>query len=139
MDPKIAASIEAFKSRIIYKQLTPEILATIPDEKLEQAVVDYATDKIGDAHKNAKEIVGALPSGVRALYITWIVEAEVNRYYWNSSGQFSDDAVGALEFFSAAKHAELMREANRIRSLEAAACENSRIGVRSTHSRNHTR
>lgn len=124
MDPQVASSIEEFKNRRIYRQLTPEILATIPDHKLEQAVVDYVHGKIGDNYSRAGEIVGGLPAGIRALYITWMVEAEVNnggfnQYYWNSSGQFADQAVGAFEFFSAEKHADLMREANRIRSLEA--------------------
>lgn len=123
-DPQVASSIEEFKNRNIYKQLTPEVLAAIPDQKLEQAVVDYVHRKIGDNYGREREIVGGLPAGTRALYITWIVEAEVNnggfnQYYWNSASQFSDQAVAAFEFFSAEKHADLMREANRIRSLEA--------------------
>jgi hypothetical protein len=57
--------------------------------------------------------------------VTWGVEAEVNnggfnQYYWNSTGQFSDQAVAAFEFFSAHEHAELMREANAIRAEEKA-------------------
>ncbi|HXV08334.1 MAG TPA: hypothetical protein VD791_09915, partial [Burkholderiales bacterium] len=48
VDPQVASSIEEFKNRDIYKQLTPEVLAAIPDHKLEQAVVDYVHGKIGD-------------------------------------------------------------------------------------------
>jgi len=124
LDPKIAASIEAFKNRPIYRELTPAVLASIPDDKLEQAVIDYASHKIGDDYERERRIVGSLPPGVRALYITWWVEAEVNnggfnQYYWNSAGQFSADAVGAFEFFAASKHAALMRDANKIQALEA--------------------
>jgi hypothetical protein len=124
LDPKIAASIEVFKNRPIYRELTPTVLASIADDKLEQAVIDYASHKIGDDYEHERQIVASLPPGVRALYITWLVEAEVNnggfnQYYWNSTGQFSADAVGAFEFFAASKHAALMRDANKIQALEA--------------------
>ena len=55
--------------------------------------------------------------------MTWGVEAEVNnggfnQYYWNPSGQLAGQAVDAFKFFSAHKHAELMREANKIHAAE---------------------
>jgi hypothetical protein len=123
-DPALAASMEAFKHRTRYRELTPAVLASIPDDKLEQAVMDFVDDKIGDDDEHAREIVGKLSPGVRALYVTWWVEAEVNnggfnQYYWNKTGQFAADAVGAFEFFAAAKHAALMREANGVEALEA--------------------
>jgi hypothetical protein len=106
------------------EKLTPEILKAIPDDKVEQAVIDYVSGRIGEDYDHEREIVAKLPIGAQALYITWWVEAEVNnggfnQYYWNSSGQFADQAAEAFEFFSAHEHAALMREANSVRAMEA--------------------
>jgi len=108
----------------IHKELTPEILKSIPDDQVEQAVIDYVDEKIGDDSDHEVAIVAKLPIGAQALYITWWVEAEVNnggfnQYYWNNAGKFSDQAAEAFEFFSAHEHAALMREANSVRALEA--------------------
>jgi hypothetical protein len=124
VDKDIAASMEAFKSRKIHAELTPEILASIADDAVEQAVIDYVSTKIGDDYDHEIQIVSKLPIGAQALYITWWVEAEVNnggfnQYYWNSAGQFADQAAEAFEFFSAHEHAALMREANSVHAMEA--------------------
>jgi len=126
MDPKIAASLDAFAHRRIYKHLDKSILSTIPDSDLEQAVVDYAITKIDGHYDNEAVIVAKLPKGSRALYLTWTVEAEVNnggfnQYYYNTNDQFAADAVGAFEYFGAIEHATLMREANAVRAAEAPA------------------
>ena len=89
MDKDISAAMEAFKNRKTYKELTPEILNAIPDDEVEQAVIDYVSAKIGDDFDHEVQIVAKLPIGAQALYITWWVEAEVNnggfnQYYWNS-------------------------------------------------------
>jgi hypothetical protein len=127
-DNEMAQWMEKFKNRKIYDQLTINVLATIPDTELEQAVIDYVGTKIGDDYAREREIVARLSPGVRALYITWWVEAEVNnggfnQYYWNSAGQFADDAPSAFEYFAAHQHADLMRQANAVRSVEAAAIQ----------------
>lgn len=124
VDKNIAASMEAFKSRTIHEKLTPEMLASIADDAVEQAVIDYVSAKIGDDYDHEIQIVSKLPIGAQALYITWWVEAEVNnggfnQYYWNSAGQFADQAAEAFEFFSAHEHAALMREANSVHAMEA--------------------
>jgi hypothetical protein len=124
MDKNIAASLEAFDNRRIYSTLDVQTLRQIPDADLEQAVVDYVITKLNDNYEREVEIVRALSPGVRALYVTWGVEAEVNnggfnQYYFNSSGAFAPDAVGAFEYFGATQHAALMREANSVRAAEA--------------------
>jgi hypothetical protein len=116
------AKVEADKN--IHATLTPEILKSIPDDEVEQAVIDYVSAKIGDDYDHEVQIVSKLPIGAQALYITWWVEAEVNnggfnQYFWNSSGQFADQAAEAFQFFSAHEHAALMREANSVRAMEA--------------------
>ena len=108
-------------NRRIHTVLTPEILKSIPDDQVEQAVIEYVDEKIGDDYDHEVAIVAKLPIGTQALYITWWVEAEVNnggfnQYYWNNAGKFADQAAEAFEFFSAHEHAALVREANSVRA-----------------------
>ena len=122
-DDAISKSIEEFNNRQIYRQLDPATLAAIPDDKLEMAVFDYALTKLEGNYEQETQVVAALPPGVRALYLTWVVESEVNnggfdQYYGNTADRFSDQAVDAFEFFGATELASLMREANRVRADE---------------------
>jgi hypothetical protein len=125
MDDPIKKSLDDFANRRIYRALDPQLLASIPDDKLEQAIFDYVATKLEGHYDNEVHIVDALPPGVRALYVTWTVEAEVNnggfnQYYWNTEDRFSEQAVESFEFFGAVKHATLMREANAVRANESA-------------------
>jgi len=131
MDPKIAKSLEDFRNRRIYRELSPSVLSGIADDNVEQAIADYAFQKLEGQSEREREVVAGFSPGVRALYVTWLVEAEVsnggfNQYYWNSSGSYAGEAVEDFEFFGAKKHAELMRDANRIRSEEAATMKEYR-------------
>jgi hypothetical protein len=126
VDAAIKRSLDDFSHRKTYPTLDPAILAQIPDDKLEQAVFDYAALKLKGHEEDPAATVAALPAGVRALYLTWTVEAEVNnggfnQYYWNGGERFADEAAGSFEFFSAPRHAALMREANVVRSRESGA------------------
>ncbi len=60
-------------------------------------------------YDNEDLIVAKLPTGVRALYLTWTVEAEVNnggfnRYYYNTDDRFAADAVVAFEYGGLSAH-----------------------------------
>jgi Domain of unknown function (DUF4375) len=123
MDDRIKKSLNDFANRRIYTTLSPQILASISDDKLEQAIFDYAATKLEGHYDDEANIVNKFPSGVRALYVTWEVEAEVNnggfhQYYWNTADRYSKQAVEGFEFFGAVKHAALMRETNSIRAKE---------------------
>ena len=125
MHDDIAASSDAFANRKIYSQLDPATLRSVADADLEQAIIDYVISKLDGHYDEEVAIVGALSTGVRATYLTWIVEAEVNnggfnQYYYNSGGKFAVEAVDAFEYFGATQHAALMREANAVRASEAA-------------------
>ena len=123
MDDRIKKALDDFANRRIYRTLSPQILASIPDDKVEQAIFDYAASKLEGHYDDEVNIVSRLPLGVRALYVTWEVEAEVNnggfhQYYWNTADRYSTQAVEGFEFFGAEKHAALMRMANSIRAKE---------------------
>ncbi|PVY39630.1 DMP19 family protein [Pontibacter virosus] len=115
----IDASIEAFLNRTIYKELTTEILKSIPDHELEQTVYDNIYAIIGEDYENELDNVRKLTKGQQAIFSTWMVEAEVNnggfnQFYFNSSGQYANMAVDGFETVGAVKFAELMKEANRV-------------------------
>jgi len=125
MDEDIAASLEAFANRKIYAQLDPPTLRSVADADVEQAIIDYVISQLDGHYDEEVEIVRGLSTGVRATYLTWIVEAEVNnggfnQYYFNTDGKFAAEAVDAFEYFGATQHAALMREANEVRASEAA-------------------
>ena len=108
----------------VHTELTPAILASIPDVDVQQVVAEYAGAKINGDYEHEVAIVAKLPIGTQALYITWLVENGVNtggfeKYYFSTAGDFADQAPEAFEFFSAREHAALMREANSVRALDA--------------------
>lgn len=124
MEDDVAARLEAFENRRIYKSLDVSTIAAIPDDDVEMAIVDYVHLKLKDRYDQEPEIVRGLSLGARALYLTWTVEAEVNnggfnQYYFNTNGTFAKEAEEAFAFFGAKEHQALMREANVIRASEA--------------------
>ena len=74
---KIRRSLEEFDNRTIYASLDPDVLASIPDDKLEQAIVDYVMAKVGDDSDNMREIIDGQPDAFRGFFATWMLEAEV--------------------------------------------------------------
>jgi hypothetical protein len=121
----IDASRDAFMNRKIHSELTPEILVTIPDDEVEQAIIDYIWEEWKKHGWRREDLSQELSPGLNAILLTWEVEAEVNnggfnQYYFNSTGPFAEDAVKAFEFFSASQHAQLMREAIKVRAAEEA-------------------
>jgi len=124
VDKDIAASVKAFANRKIYARLDPSTLRSIPDSDVEQAIFHYVTSKLDGHYDQQGEIVRRLSAGVRATYLTWILEAEVNnggfnQYYFNTDGEFALEAADAFQYFGASEHAALMREANSVRAAEA--------------------
>jgi hypothetical protein len=114
----------ANKTQSKYPALTPEILRGIPDNELEEAVLDYVSSKIGNNYEHEHEIVTTLPKGFQTIYSTWWVEAEVNnggfnQYFWNSAGQFRKEALEGYKILGATEHADLMDQAIKIYDQEA--------------------
>ncbi|HMG93664.1 MAG TPA: DMP19 family protein [Chryseolinea sp.] len=68
---------------------------------------------------NEEAIVRSLEKGQKAIYVTWILEAEVNnggfnQFYYNSSGQFADLSGEAFTTIGATKFAKLVNQANLV-------------------------
>ena len=111
--------IEDFEKRPIYKVLTTDIIKGIKDENLEQAIIDNIQTKFKRDFSNEEDIVRSLSAGQQAIYVTWILEAEVNnggfnQFYFNSSGQLADLGENAFKTIGAIQFADLVRQANTI-------------------------
>jgi len=116
---QLLKSLEDFKNRPIHKTLTADIISNIKDEQLEQTIFDNISTNMEGDKREEREIVQALTPGQRAIYVTWIVEGEVNnggfnQFYFNSSGQLADMSEEAFKTIGAHKFADLVRQANQI-------------------------
>jgi hypothetical protein len=116
-DEGISKSIEAFMNRRKYNHIDENILREIKDEDLIQAIIDYIVyEVVRDDWKNAYDSIIKLPIGFRHIYGTWVLEAEVNnggfnQYFYNTSGQFIDEAYRGCIAIGAKNTAEIVERA----------------------------
>jgi hypothetical protein len=119
MDLLIEKSVDEFNNRKIYKKLTPEIITTIPDDKLEQAIMDNIDTYFENGEHYTLNKISKLTKGQQAVFSTWWLEAEVNnggfnQFYFNSSGQYAEMAEIGFKTIGAEKFSELTLRANNI-------------------------
>lgn len=119
MEELLAKSVEAFKNRPVYKELTEQIIDTTSDDNLLQIIFDNLSVKQPDDFKKEYETVMSWNKSRQAIYMIWVLEAEVNnggynQFYFNSSGQFYKHLPEALRLVGAIKFADLTERANNI-------------------------
>ena len=117
MEEQLAQSVEAFKNRPIYKQLTEQIIDTTSDDNLLQLVFDNLSEKQPTNYEKEYETVMSWNKSRQAIYMIWALEAEVNnggynQFYFNSSVQFYKHLPDALKLVGANKFADLTKLAN---------------------------
>ncbi len=110
--------LEAHANRQRYSHFDKEVLASIPDDALEQALLDYLFHRLEQFQQDQDQAFAALSPQFRVFFCTWEVEAEVmngglNQYFWNSSGQNAERVPPALEELGDSVAADLMRQAIR--------------------------
>jgi len=110
-------SIEAFKNRPIYKELTEQIIDSTSDDNLLQVVFDNLSEKQPTDYEKEYETVMSWNKSRQAIYMIWALEAEVNnggynQFYSNSSGQYYKHLPEALRLVGAYKFADLTQRAN---------------------------
>ena len=132
LDPKLKADLEAsmtaFENRKRYQTLTTDTLKGIADADLEQVLIDFVYCKVEKSGKPEREVFNGLSPGLRAVFSTWTLEAEVNnggfnQFFWNSSGEYAADAVAGFDLIGAPAYARLMRRAITIRDADRAKTE----------------
>lgn len=110
--------VEEFMNRPIYKVLTEQIIDTISDENLLLVVIDNLLEKLSANFEKEYETVMSWNKSRQAIYMIWLLKAEVNnggfnQFYYNSSGRFYKHLPEALRFVGANKFADLTDKANK--------------------------
>lgn len=118
IEEQLTQSVEAFKNRPIYIELTEQIIDTTPDKNLLQVVFDNLIEKLKASHEDDYKTLVSWNKSRQAIYLIWVLEAEVNnggynQFYFNSGGQFYKDLPEALRLVGANKFADLTEKANK--------------------------
>ena len=74
---RLRESIDTWERRPRPADVTPGVLAAIPDDLVEQAVVDFVLDHGVWRPPELLKLLAALPEGYGVVYTTWILDAEV--------------------------------------------------------------
>ena len=101
--------------------LTADVIDRTADGELQFAVFQNLSAKLKGP--NRKETFQTFSKGQKAIYVLWILEAEINnggfnQYYFNSSRDHAGSAPDALRLVGAAKFADLVERANGIYEAE---------------------
>jgi hypothetical protein len=63
-EKEIESCVEAILNRPVYKKLTEDILSSIPDDALEQVVIDNIQSKMRPDYRDEYEVVTRLSKGM---------------------------------------------------------------------------
>lgn len=131
---QISKSIEDFKNRPIHKKLTTQIIDTTSDDNLLQVVFDNLSEQQPTDYKKEYQTVMTWNKPRQAIYMIWLLEAELNnggynQFYYNSSGQFYKHLPDALKLVGADKFADLTKRANDIYEKENAKITKDQDGT----------
>ena len=104
-------------------RLDIDALHLIPDDEIEMVLMEFVWYRIGDDYEREYEVVTGLSPGLRMLYTTWTLEAEVNnggfdQYFVSTDGTLALEALEGLNLLRAHKHAQLMENAIAIYAKE---------------------
>ena len=99
-----------------FRRLTPELLAGLSADEIGDAIVQHVHLRVAGEWGHEARVIRSLPTGVQAIYATWLVDAEVNnggfnQYFFNSSGQYAGEALAGYELLEAEEYAAVMRSA----------------------------
>lgn len=111
------AAFASFQNRKKYDLTSFDVIDEIADEDLVQAIFDYVSEVvIGNDWQNQYKKVKSLPIGFQHIFGLWLLEAEVNnggfnQFFYNSSGEFLDEAKNGCITIGATKTAKIVSRA----------------------------
>jgi hypothetical protein len=110
--------LRARRDRPLPAALTADLLNATPDKGLCGIVADYVIGqmKAGAPAQTPQAVVRGLRAGIRMVYVTRVVDGQVNnggfhQFFFNSSGKFAADAIECFNVLGLPAYAELMRRA----------------------------
>ncbi len=120
---KFTEYMEELKNRKIYRALNPQILESIPNDKLEQAIRDFIALKIDKDWAHDVQKVPSLGPGFSAVYFVAIVEAEVNnggfnQLFWNSGREAVVHAKAGADLMELHELSRVLEEALQVEEKE---------------------
>lgn len=101
-------------------QLTKASLEALIDDEIEYEIYMYILTKIiGQNYDKQYDIVSKLPNGLKYLFVSCQLENEVhnggfNQYFYNTCGEFIDEAIEAFYYFGLPKLAEVVIKAANV-------------------------
>ncbi|WP_316812931.1 DMP19 family protein [Pedobacter heparinus] len=103
--------------------LTIEKIDQTPDSALVWLIFEHISNGLPSDPDQELAYILSLSKPQQAIYITWLLEGEVNnggfnQYYYNSSGQFAKLAPDALKLVGATQFAVLTQAANKMYEKE---------------------
>src|SRR5688572_10269897 len=100
-----------------FRDLSPEVLAGVSADDVGDVIVQHVALAVAEQGEDASDaVVEALPSGIQAVYTTWLVDADVNnggfnQFFFNPYGHFAGLALAGYELMGAEEYAAVMRAA----------------------------
>lgn len=106
-----------------FRDLTPALLAALSADDIGDAILQHVEWRVRKHKGDHAAAVDALPPGVRAVYATFLVDAEVNnggfnQFFYNPHGVLAGVALAGYELLGAEEYAEIMRSAIATRETE---------------------
>jgi Domain of unknown function (DUF4375) len=98
-----------------FRELTPELLRSISADEIADAVLQHVELRRKETG-NLAAVLAELPSGTRAIYTTYLVDAAVNnggfhQFFFKAFGTLAGDALTGYELLGADRYADIMRAA----------------------------
>jgi Domain of unknown function (DUF4375) len=105
------------------KYMTLENIKSAADKDVDQQIMDCIEYRLSELSYDTNRLLNNLSPAAGYLYLTWLVEGEVNnggfnQYFWNGYGDYANEAVKAFEYFGAVEHTKVMCLAIKIRNKE---------------------
>ncbi len=115
-EPNPSLRLSQRKSRGTYRELTVEVIAGIPDNQLDWAILDYLYLSLPQGHDDWLLAQRDLTPGFSAIFQTSGFEGQVNnggisQFFFNSTGIFAYEALAGFRYMGANQVAEIMEEA----------------------------
>ena len=112
-----------WKNRPVYKKITRDVMASIPDDHLDWAMFDHIWLKVDEEYEKTQQVLEELPSGFSVVFHLFVLAGEIdnggfNQYFFNGLDRDAEQQLEALRMIEATKHQKVFQEAFRIHEEE---------------------
>lgn len=110
---------DGWTNRKRYVKFTLDTLSKIPDDKIEQAIMDYLLEVKIKNNQDEHEVIGTLSKGFQYVYTTWKLEEYIdnggfNQYLYATNGLFLNQLIEALSKIKAFKTKKVIMDVLKV-------------------------